>query len=59
MAEKAQKIYFQTFWTGKVYDTEEEAVKANEGPVQPFISTMDRYPKKGFFGTVTGRKGEE
>ena len=58
MADKPEKIYYQTLWTGKVYNSEEEAIKADEGPVQAFIKHYGRYPKKGFFGTVTWRKGD-
>ncbi|MDW5561767.1 MAG: hypothetical protein SA339_00965 [Methanomassiliicoccus sp.] len=58
MADQPQKVYWQCVFTGKVYNTEEEAINACEGPVQPFIKHYDRYPKKGFFGTVTWRKGD-
>ena len=58
MADKPQKIYYQCAQTGKVYESEEEALKNCKGPFQPFIKHYDRYPKKGFFGTVTWRKGD-
>lgn len=56
MAEKAQQIKYQCVWDGKVYNTEEEAMKCCNAPIQAFITNYDRYPRKGFFGTVTWRK---
>jgi hypothetical protein len=58
MADKPQKIYYQCAWSGKVYDSEEKALAACEGPIQAFIKGYERFPKKGFFGTVVWRKGD-
>jgi len=58
MADEPQTIYYQCAQTGKVYKSEEEALKNCKGPFQPFIKHYDRYPKKGFFGTVTWRMGD-
>ena len=55
MADKT-KVKYQCAWTGKVYDSEEQAVKECDGPFQPFIQGYDRYPKRGFFGTVVWEK---
>ena len=59
MAEQAKTIKYQCVWNGKVYDSEEEALKNCEGPIQPFFKGHDRYPKRGFFGTVTWRKKQD
>jgi hypothetical protein len=58
MADEPKKIWYQCAWSGKVYDSEEKALAGCEGPIQAFIKKYDRYPKKGFFGTVTWRKGD-
>jgi len=47
----AKKILYQCAWTGKTYKTEEEALKECLGPIQIVIQGIERYPKKGFFGT--------
>jgi hypothetical protein len=56
MVEKAQKIKYQCVWDGRVFDSEEQALRECDGPIQAFIQNHDRYPKRGFFGTVTWRK---
>ncbi|NLK25497.1 MAG: hypothetical protein GX307_02850 [Euryarchaeota archaeon] len=50
---KKNRIVYQCAMTGKIYDTEEEALEKCEGPYQAFETCHDRYPKRGFFGTVT------
>ncbi len=47
----AKKILYQCAWTGKLYKSEEEALKECLGPIQIVVQGVDRYPKKGFFGT--------
>ena len=56
MADKPKTIKYQCVWTGKLYDSEEQALRECEGPIQPFLQGHDRYPKRGFFGTVVWRK---
>lgn len=51
MADKELKIKYQCVFTGKMYDSEEEALKNCDGPLQKVIQGVKRYPKKGFFGT--------
>ncbi len=53
MAEK--RVRYQAVWTGKLYDSEEEAMRDTIGPVQVVIQGVDRFPKKGFFGTKVWR----
>lgn len=56
MAKKPSDVKYQCAWNGKVFDSEKEALENCQGPYQPFIKGYDRYPKKGFFGTVVWRK---
>jgi hypothetical protein len=59
MAKKPSDVKYQCAWNGKVFDSEEQVLKECEGPYQPFIKHYDRYPKKGFFGTVVWRKAKK
>jgi len=54
--QKPKRIRYQCALTGKVFDSEEEALAGCEGPYQPFMEGYDRYPTKGFFGLITWRK---
>jgi hypothetical protein len=54
--QKPKRIRYQCAMTGKVFDSEEEALKGCEGPYQAFQEGYDRYLTKGFFGLITSRK---
>ncbi|MBI0584523.1 MAG: hypothetical protein ISF22_09900 [Methanomassiliicoccus sp.] len=58
MSDEPKKVLYQCAFTGKVYKSEEEALAKCKGPFTPFIKHYDRYPKKGFFGTVVWRKDD-
>jgi hypothetical protein len=53
MVEK--RVRYQDTWTGKLYDTNEEAQKNSTGPIVVVQQGIDMYPKKGFFGTKVWR----
>jgi hypothetical protein len=52
----AQRLRYQDTWTGKLYETDEEAQKNSQGPIQVVIQGVDMYPKKGFLGTRLPKK---
>lgn len=47
-----EKTRYQCIYTGKLYDSEEEALKDPKciGPLQPFVQGKTGYAKRGFFG---------
>ncbi|WP_019178562.1 hypothetical protein [Methanomassiliicoccus luminyensis] len=55
MAQKPKKILYQSLWDGRIFKTKEEA-ENSPYPYQVFMTGHDRYPKRGFFGTVAFRK---
>lgn len=55
---KPKKVKYQCIWDGRLFNSEEEALNKSFGPMQPFQEGHDKYPPKGFFGTVVWRKGD-
>lgn len=55
---KPKKIKYQCIWDGRLFNSEEEALNKSFGPMQPFQEGHDKYPPKGFFGTIAWRKGD-
>jgi hypothetical protein len=50
-----EKVKYQCVYTGKLYDSEEEALEKCFGPIQTIIMGVDRFPPRGFFGTKVWR----
>jgi len=52
VGRKKNRVVYQCVFTGKVYDTEEEALEKCPGPYQAYQTKYGRFPENGFFGAI-------